>query len=207
MYPEYLPLPFTEETPLGENRFWGKYGTDKIEAEEALMKRKPNAYILRPPYLYGQMNNVYREAFAFDCAMQDRQFYLPKDGAMKLQVFHIHDLCRFMDILLEKKPKQHIFHVGNRETVSIRQWVELCYSVVGKNVKFVNVHDDTEQRNYFSFYNYEYYLDVSKQCELMQDTKPLYEGLQEAFDWYRNNMEKVNKKPYMDYIDNILCKN
>ena len=67
---------------------------DKIEAEKTLLERKPNAYILRPPYLYGQMNNIYREAFVFDCALADRKFYLPKDGEMKLQFFHIHDLCR-----------------------------------------------------------------------------------------------------------------
>ena len=30
--------------------------------------------------------NVYREAFVFDCALQDRKFYLPKDGDMKLEL-------------------------------------------------------------------------------------------------------------------------
>lgn len=204
VYPEYCELPFTEETPVGPNKYWGKYGTDKIEAENALLKRNSNAYILRPPYLYGQMNNVYREAFVFDCALEGRSFYLPKDGKMKLQFFHVHDLCRFIDAVLMEKPHRHIFNVGNKEVVSIRQWVELCYQVVGKKVRFVNVFDDIEQRNYFSFYNYEYYLDVSKQCELMQDTKALYDGLKEAFDWYKNNQDKVNKKPYIDYIDSWL---
>ncbi|MDE6021644.1 MAG: NAD-dependent epimerase/dehydratase family protein, partial [Ruminococcus sp.] len=163
VYPEYCKSPFTEETQLGLNKYWGEYGTNKIKAEETLMNRNPNAYILRPPYLYGKMNNVYREAFVFDCALKDRAFYLPKDGKMKLQFFHIHDLCRFIDMILMKKPHQHIFNVGNIDMISIREWVELCYNVVDKKVKFVNVFNDIEQRNYFSFYNYEYYLDVSKE--------------------------------------------
>lgn len=204
VYPEYAPQPFQEEAPLAVNKYWGKYGTDKIEAEEILMKRNPNAYIIRPPYLYGQMNNVYREAFVFDCALADRKFYLPKDGGMQLQFFHIHDLCRFIDILLKNKPSMHIFNVGNKDTISIREWVELCYRVVGKQVEFVNIYDDIEQRNYFSFYNYEYYLDVSMQDSLMPDTKPLYDGLKESFDWYKNNSDKVIKKPFFDYIDNYL---
>lgn len=204
VYPEYAPQPFQEEAPLAVNKYWGKYGTDKIEAEEILMKRNPNAYILRPPYLYGQMNNVYREAFVFDCALADRKFYLPKDGGMQLQFFHIHDLCRFIDILLKNKPSMHIFNVGNKDTISIREWIELCYRVVGKQVEFVNIYDDIEQRNYFSFYNYEYYLDVSMQDSLMPDTKPLYDGLKESFDWYKNNSDKVIKKPFFDYIDNYL---
>lgn len=201
VYPEYAAFPFVEETPVAINKFWGKYGTDKIEAENALLCRNPNAYIVRPPYLYGPMNNVYREAFVFDCALSDRKFYLPKDGEMQLQFFHIHDLCRFIDVLLENRPEQHIFNVGNKDTISISKWVELCYRVVGKQVEFVNVYKDIEQRNYFSFYDYVYYLDVSKQYKLMQEVKPLEEGLREAFDWYVENMDKVNKKPFIEYID------
>ncbi len=204
VYPEYATQPFKEDTLLAVNQYWGKYGTDKIDAENTLLKNNPDAYIVRPPYLYGAMNNVYREAFVFDCALADRKFYLPKDGEMQLQFFHVHDLCRFIDILLQNKPAQHIFNVGNKDTVSIREWVKLCYQIVGKQVEFVNVYEDIEQRNYFSFYNYEYYLDVSKQYELMQDVKSLEEGLKEALDWYINNTDKVNKKPFIDYIDKNL---
>ena len=201
VYPEYATQPFKEEDILAENKYWGKYGTDKIEAESTLLMRDSNAYILRPPYLYGPMNNVYREAFVFDCAMANRKFYLPQEGKMQMQFFHVYDLCRFIDIILENKPQQHIFNVGNKETISARKWVEISYEIAGKQADFVNVYVGIEQRNYFSFYNYEYYLDVSKQYELMKDVKSLNEGLTEAYNWYINNMDKVNKKPYMDYID------
>lgn len=204
VYPEYATQPFKEDTLLAKNKYWGKYGTDKIEAEQVLLEKNPNAYIVRPPYLYGSMNNVYREAFVFDCALADRKFYLPKEGEMKLQFFHIYDLCRFIDILLGNKPQQHIFNVGNKDTVSVRKWVELCYLAVGKTAEFSNVYDDIEQRNYFSFYDYEYCLDVSKQYELMQDVIPLEDGLKDALDWYINNLDKVNKKSYIDFIERNL---
>lgn len=205
VYPEYEALPFGENTPLAENRFWKKYGTDKIEAEKALMQRNPEAYILRPPYLYGPMNNVYREAFVFDCAMQNRSFYLPKEGELKLQFFHVEDLCRFMDVILEQKPEQHIFNVGNKDVITVKEWVKLCYEAVGKIAEFVNVTADVEQRKYFSFYDYEYYLDVSKQERLMPETKTLDVGLKGAFAWYVNNGEQVNRKNYFEYIDNHLA--
>ena len=201
VYPEYESQPFKEDTELAVNKYWGKYGTDKIAAENALLQRKPGAYVLRPPYLYGPMNNVYREAFVFDCALADRKFYLPQDGEMKLQFFHIHDLCRFIDILLEVRPSQHIFNVGNKEPVSARRWVELCYKAAGKQATLVNVHQNIEQKYYFSFYEYEYYLDVSAQYELMDNVKPLSEGLEEVFNWYVDNKDKVNKRPYIEYID------
>lgn len=201
VYPDHCSQPFNEDTPVGVNQCWGKYGTDKIKAEYTLLNRNPNAYILRPPYLYGPMNNVYREAFVFDCALQDRCFYLPKDGEMQLQFFHVEDLCRFIDVLLEKHPEQHVFNVGNVETISIRQWVEMCYNVVGREVEFKNVYDNIEQRNYFSFYAYKYYLDVSKQHELLPNDKDMREGLGEAFAWYKDNVDKVNKKPFFQFID------
>jgi nucleoside-diphosphate-sugar epimerase len=202
VYPEYEQQPFGEESQTAVNKFWGKYGTDKIDAETVLMQRNPNAYILRPPYLYGPMNNVYREAFVFDCAMQGRKFFLPKNGELKLQFFHVEDLCRFIDVVLEKKPAQHIFNVGNKEAVSVYDWVKMCYDIVGKPLEAVKVLEDIEQRNYFSFYDYEYYLDVTKQYGLMPETKALKDGLKEAYDWYANNPDKVNKKPFMEFIDN-----
>lgn len=206
VYPETEIQPFTEKSNIGENKFWGPYGTNKIEAEKELQQRVPDAYILRPPYLYGPMDNVYREAFVFDCAMTDRKFYLPKDGSMKLQFFHVKDLCRFMDVILEQKPNQHIFNVGNEETVSVKEWVDLCYQAAGKEAEFVNVYEDIEQRNYFSFYNYEYVLDVSKQKELLPQTEALKSGLCECFEWYRVNQDKVNKKGYFEFIDENLIK-
>lgn len=204
VYPEYAPQPFREDTPLGANQIWDRYGTDKIGAEQLLTRRDPNAYILRPPYLYGPMNNLYREAFVFECALKGRKFCLPQNGEGRLQFFHIDDLCRFMDIILEQKPARHIFNVGNRESVSIRDWAALCYKAAGKPVEFVPVTRDIEQRNYFCFYRYEYCLDVSAQEMLMPETKPLEEGLRESLEWYLDNPGAVNRKPYLQYIDGNL---
>lgn len=201
VYPETAKQPFIEETNVGMNKIWGDYGTNKIAAEEMLQKYEPEAYILRPPYLYGPMNNVYREAFVFDCAMDDRKFYLPRGGNMKLQFFHVEELCRFIDVIVEKKPSKHIFNVRNKESISIKDWVKLCYEIVGKEFKFENVYDDISFRDYFSFHEYEYYLDVSKQCGLLEGTKSMHDGLIEAFAWYKDNHDKVNSKNYIDVID------
>lgn len=196
--------PFKEDSAKGLNKYWGKYGTDKIEAEKRLLESVPNAYILRPPYLYGPMNNVYREAFVFDCAKADRKFYLPKDGGMKLQFFHVKDLCKVMQAIIETKPSEHIMNVGNARPISIKDWVTKCYACFNKVPSFVNVYEDIEQRNYFSFYNYEYYLDVQKQIEIYPDTISLDEGLKESAKWYLSNEDAVNKKMYFEYIDKNL---
>ena len=206
VYPETGTQPFREESTLAENKFWGRYGTDKIAAERALLSRVPDAYILRPPYLYGPMNNVYREAFVFDCARADRKFYLPGNGDMKLQFFHVEDLCKLMEIIISTKPEDHIMNVGNKDAVTIKEWVDACYKCLGKTPEYINVTADIEQRLYFSFYNYEYYLDVSKMLKLLPATKSLGEGLLECAAWYEGNESEVRKKPMLEYIDNNLAK-
>lgn len=204
VYPEYGVQPFLEESEKSANKFWGAYGTDKIEAENVLLEKVKDAYILRPPYLYGPMNNVYREAFVFDCALADRKFYLPNDGSMKLQFFHVKDLCGLMEVIIRNKPDEHIFNVGNIEAVSIKEWVTICYKSLGKTPIFVNVNETIEQRNYFSFYNYEYYLDVTRQRKIYPKTISLEDGIKDAAKWYLEHRTDVGKKPYFEYIDSNL---
>ncbi len=204
VYPETLPQPFKEEQECGPNAIWGAYGTNKLAAEKYLTKHVPQAYILRPPYLYGPMQNLYREPFVFDCANEDRPFYVPKDGKMPLHFFHIDDLCRFMEILLEKQPKQRIFNVGNPETVSINEWVDLCYQAAGKKAKIKNVYGDYGQREYFCFHDYGYVLDVKAQNTLMPETKSLPEGLRESYQWYMEHEADVAKRNYVNFIEENL---
>jgi len=204
VYAETLPQPFVEEQNVGRNYYWGDYGVHKYEAEQLLMERVPQAYILRPPYLYGPMNNVYREAFVFECATKDRPFYVPNDGSMGLQFFYIEDLCKFIDIILDKKPSEHIFNLANEEVVSISDWVKMCYQVAGKEAILINVMHECNQRNYFSFYDYEYKLDVSKQKEWMPETKPLVEGLIASYIWYQEHFDEVCRKPFLKFIDEKL---
>jgi len=204
VYPETLSQPFRENDLTGPNSIWGAYGTDKIAAEKYVTENISDHYIIRPPYLYGPMNNVYREAFVFECAERNMPFYLPKDGSMPLQFFHIRDMCRFMEILITKKPSEHIYNVGNKKTVSIKEWVTACYEVCGKTPEFVSVSGDVPQRSYFPFYDYAYTLDVSRQDKLMPDTIDLQAGLEESLQWYMNNKKKVKTKPFLSFIENNL---
>ena len=199
VYPETNPQPFTEDQDCGPNVHWGDYGTNKLAAEEFLRQAVPHAYILRPPYLYGPMQNVYREPFVFECAEAGRKFYIPGDGSMKLQFFHVEDLCRFIEILLTEHPAERIYNVGNPDAVTVNEWAQLCYDAVGVNLKTVYVEGHPQYR-YFCFRDYDYFLDVTKQTDLMPDVKPLAEGLKESYEWFRRDRDAVMRRPYAEYI-------
>ena len=205
VYPETNVQPFSEEQQCGKNSIWGDYGVNKLKAEKFLSSRVKNAYILRPPYFYGVYENLYREGFVFDCAEQNRPFYIPNNGDMKLQFFSVKDLCSFIEVILKVHPQEKIFNVGNKECVSIKEWATSCYNAVGKAPEFVSVSESVPQRDYFPFYDYEYVLDVTRQDKLMEHTTPLSDGLKVEYEWYKNNKDSVyNRKPYMEFIDKKL---
>ena len=204
VYPETNPQPFTENQECGFNIHWESYGTNKIDAEKYLLANVPDAYIIRPPYLYGRMNNLYREAFVFECAEKNLPFFVPENSEMKLQFFDIEDLCIFIEKLIENKPENHIFNVGNPETISVSKWVRLCYDILKKIPEIRYIPTEINQRLYFPFRNYEYILDVTKQTEIMSDFKSLETGLKQSYEWYKNNRKLIVRKDYLQYIKNNL---
>lgn len=208
VYPDTATQPFTEDTPLGENRFWGEYGLGKIRAEKAAQALRPDAYILRPPYIYGPRQNVYREPFVFDCALGGRPFCIPGEGLMPLQFTHIRDLARIIDRILLTRPETRIFNVGEPEPVTVRQWVELCYSVCGRDCRLISVGEEHPQRSYFPFHPYAYQLDVARQQRLLNGDGliPLGDGLKESLEWYLANPDQVNRRDYAGYIDERILK-
>lgn len=200
VYPETNTQPFAESQPCGPNTHWGDYGTNKIAAEQTLLAHVPNAYILRPPYLYGPGENVYRSPYVLECAEAGLPFPIPGDGNMGLQFFHVQDLCRFMEILLEIHPIEHIFNVGNPEMVSVREWVRLCYDAVGLPLTTVSVGTEHPRWAFFPFRDYEYRLDVTKQAALMPQLTPLADGLRQEYAWLCSHRDEVNRKAYLTYI-------
>lgn len=201
VYPETLPQPFKEDMKTGYNIHWEAYGTNKIDAEEYLLENLSKAYIIRPPYLYGKMNNLYREAFVFECAEKNLPFYMPKDGSLKLQFFDVEDLCRLIEAIVEKKPDYHVINVGNVQAINAAEWVNLCYGILGKIPDIRYISAEYEQRQYFPFRDYEYYLDVTRQTELLPYLKPLEIGLKESYEWFKNNRELIVRKDYFRYIE------
>ena len=73
---------------------------------------------------------------------------------MKLQFFHVEDLCRVIEKILELHPKEHVLNVGNKEVISINEFVEMCYKIADVPLEKVYVTNHNNQRDYFSFYEH-----------------------------------------------------
>lgn len=196
-------LPLKEDSNKGWNEIWKDYGKNKLEAEEYLLSKNKEAYILRPPYLYGPMNNLYREAFVFDACVKGEEFYLP-EKEFSLQFFHVDDLCKIIEMILQGKVEEHILNIGNEEKVSLEEWIKLCYGVNNKTPKFKYVDSSIFERLYFPFYNYDYYLDITKMKNYLPIQISLSSGFKDSYEWYKLNQDKVIKKDYFKFIQENL---
>lgn len=211
VYRESEIQPIGEEFSIGENRFWGKYGTDKIEAEGYLKYKKDTENlkltVLRPPYIYGEGNNVYREGYIFDRVGTGKKIIVPDNGKTLVQFIHIEDVYKYVKAVIEKNIWGEILNIGNKQAVSFRGWIGACMEAMGKNGEIVNFYYDEKgynEREFFPFYNYQYFLNVEKADKLKIEEIPLVEGLKRSLEWYQNFGHLVNKREYSAKSDEII---
>ncbi|WP_294403526.1 NAD-dependent epimerase/dehydratase family protein [uncultured Clostridium sp.] len=194
--------PYKEETPQKRNSFWGDYGTDKSDAESFLKEKfaetDKSIIILRPPYVYGEDNYVQCESFIFDHICNNKPVLIPDDGSSYLQFIYTTDLAEIIVELLKKKSGNiSIYNVGNKEPITMRQWVEACAMTAGKKVNIIEYdykkHNRFE-RDFFPFFNYDNVLDVSKINQVYSYETYLMDGLKYAYEWYCSNKDKIKFK-------------
>lgn len=151
--------------------------------------------------LNGILKNIHFDAVLDTCSYEELDV---KDILNELESYDDYILISssaFMEKILLTHPKQHIFNVGNREIIDINRFVEMCYEIVGTDLEKVYITDHGNQRDYFSFYDYDYSLNITEMEKLLPAQKNLYEGLTESYQWYREHKEDVMKRPYAQFID------
>lgn len=210
---ENFSIPYSEETPLKENKYWTSYGLNKIEAEDFLIEKLQNTQtdliILRPPYVYGENNYAQRESFIFEHLCNNKPIIIPNDGSTYLQFIYTTDLANIILRLLNTSlNKVSIFNVGNKKAITIKEWIECCAKVVGKEAKIIEYdynNYNRKERDFFPFFNYDNVLDVSKSNKLYNTETDFKIGLKNAFEWYCNNSDNIFfKESVTENEQNIL---
>ena len=198
--------PFKETDDIGENRYWTFYGKDKINAEsvyrEHFLHTDTQLTILRPPYVYGELNYAQRESFVFDHLQKGLPILLPRSNP-RLQFIYVKDLAEVICRLLKSfSLASLVFNVGNREAVSCREWVECCAKAAGLQADWVFYdyrRDGRTVREFFPFYDYDNVLDVSRIKEICSEETNFVEGLERSYQWYLQNRDTIRWK------ENVMC--
>ncbi|MGM7700479.1 NAD-dependent epimerase/dehydratase family protein [Pseudalkalibacillus sp. Hm43] len=205
-----------EEMATGNNPSWSQYGKDKFEAENYLMElyhaEEFPAVIFRPPYIYGEGNNIYREAFLFDRIQSDEPIPYPGDGTTKVQFIHIEDLVKgFSSTINLDSSVGQIYNLSFPEDITWIEYIKTGMEVVGNNAPLVQVSHDWMDQNGMSFKDFFPYKDetflmsVDKlhQSGLHVPSINLKEGLERAYQWYVTQQNKPDFRK-MKSIDKVV---
>lgn len=203
---ENLTVPFKENDKLSANSYWGDYGIGKIESESYLTSvfenSKTNLYILRPPYVYGADNYAQRESFIFNRIYNNLPVIVPNID-YKLQFISAEDLAKTVLFCINSTLKGvNVFNVGNKKSVTIKQWVHLCEQAMDKNSEIIEYNyksDNVSIRDFFPFYDYDNVLDVSKIKSLYPYEEAFAGCLKKAYKWYLENRENILYKENVEH--------
>lgn len=179
-----------ESFEKGENPNWGEYGLDKKEAEDFIISSSIPYIILRPTYIYGENNNLYREVYFFDRIKANKAIPMPYGNNTKTQFIHIDDLVRVFESAMHSEKSCKAYNVTNPDIVSWEELITTCGDVLGTMpiIKKIDTNQNLETRTYFPFRDVTYMLDIEELVEdnLYVPTISLKEGLKKAYEWYIN---------------------
>lgn len=195
---EKLSPPYKESYVLGYNKYWRDYGQNKIDAEKVYCdwanKNEISTVVLRPPYVYGEDNYAQRESFIFDHIENGCPILIPEND-FKLQFIYSGDLAAVISHLLEIDTGLYsVYNVGNKKEITARQWIDECFIATGKKVEIISVDYKKyakQIRDFFPFYDYDNYLDVSKINLIYDRETDMTDGLKNAYGWYMENRESI----------------
>lgn len=196
-----------EEFDKGENPNWGKYGIDKKAAEDFIINSGIPYMIFRPTYIYGENNNLYREAYFFDRIRNKKAIPMPYGNKTKTQFIHIDDLVRIFESTMFNENCFRIYNVTNPEIVTWEDLIMACGEAVGEKPVIKKIDVDKVKiitRSYYPFRDVTYMLDIKRLIGdgLYIPQISLKQGLERTYKWYMDKKPDV-KDIRMDKVDEL----
>ncbi len=200
-----------EDQARGFNENWGQYGMDKLDIENYLFRLQKDeglpVSIVRPTYIYGKGNNLYREIYLFERLEKALTIPIP-DSGNRVQFIYIDDLMKFIEsIMFEDKAIGQAYNITYPEAVT---WEKLIYTAANAmktdTVKIKKISSTgIKPREYFPFRDCTYLLDTNKADVhgLNMPSIDLAEGLRLSYEWYRDT-KPVVKDSKMDKVEIAL---
>lgn len=205
---------FLEDSPRGENSHWGKYGLNKKEAEDFLISKANEIpfVIFRPPYIYGEGNNLYREAYFFYNMALGNPILIPESNT-KVQFIHIADVLRTILATFENRHAVcQSYNLAHRETITWKSLMSTFKKITNSPSKIKEVEqkflteNEIGSKQFFPFRDVSYLMDTTK---LTNDGLPtpainLEKGLERSYKWFKQQRDFVPPRHSMNKVDFIL---
>lgn len=163
---------------------------------------------LRPPYIYGPWNPLYREAFFWDRLRDKRPIILPGDGRRLMQFVFVKDLVGAMlKVMTEPNAVGHAFNIANSRPLTQAEVLDALSAAAGKETMVVRIprerihraggHPMGPQLYFGMYFDMPPITTVISKAQRVLKFKPTAfpEGLKETYRWYVRH----HSRPEQDY--------
>jgi 2'-hydroxyisoflavone reductase len=201
--------------PGHENSYIRNKARTEIMLFELHRERQLRAVTLRPPFVYGPENPIYRETFFWDRILRDRPIIIPEDGSRLMQFVYVKDLVR-VALRAAEAPAAvgQAYNVANPAPVTQVEAVRAFARAAGREARMVFVPRERIQAaggGVFEkpFYFGEYFdlpgitLRIDKaRRDLGFEPVSFDAGLAETFEWYTK--QPRGREPDFSWEDQLL---
>lgn len=144
--PNALSIPISEDFPYPElKEDTHPYIVSKTEAELELYKafneRNFPMTIVRPTFVYGPRNYVYREAYFFDRIFRERYILLPSKGLGYFDMVHVEDCARLImqcGFAPDEQVLGEAFNASRGLMLSGNMYAKIVANNLGKEAKILH---------------------------------------------------------------------
>ncbi|MFW9924789.1 MAG: NAD-dependent epimerase/dehydratase family protein [Candidatus Thorarchaeota archaeon] len=197
--------PISEDAPLGSEADDDPvpYSRDKRRAESILRKNfKETGFpftIIRPTYIYGPYNYIYREAYFFDRIIDGKTIFMPGNGEYLLDFVHAFDVAWLLTIPLEnKKAIGNAYNASGQGGLTLNNYCKMLFRIYEKTTEIRHydpsiLENDSlkpeNQNQMFPFSFNEHFILSKEKAAIDLNYSPiqLEKGLAGAFYWYSEN--------------------
>jgi len=236
VYKESKRYPVKEDFPRGPDP-GDAYGHGKYLTEELLFRAYREGgvpvTVVRPGYIYGPRNSVYREAFYFDRLLAGRPLLVPGDGSLITQFGYVDDLASLMvSVPGNERAVGEAYNFAGEFAVTIDEYLHNVVEAVGDRfgseraggnavsappgagARLVHFEPGdlglgpSEVRRVFPYRWREHAIRSTEKARVQlgyRESVGLAGGLRRAFAWYiEGGRERYGFRPDYRYEDEIL---
>lgn len=193
------------------------YVRNKAQTERALFRLHQRhgtpVVTIRPPFVYGPGNPMYREQFFWDRIRDKRSIILPGDGRRLMQFAYVKDLAAAC-IRAADAPNAvgHAFNICNARPLTQAELIDAFFAAAGKQVPVVRIPRERLLRSgghpmgpnlYFGMYFdlAPITMVISKAQRVLHfKPTPFSEGLKDTYKWYLRHHKKAVDYSFEDHI-------
>jgi nucleoside-diphosphate-sugar epimerase len=196
-------VPVRENAPLIEtcerDEFPYNYGYKKVLCERAAFNGPTPAVVVRPSFIYGPDNPLYREAYWFDRVLRDRPIFVPGGGLALSQMGHVDDLARAFRICLDSpKVAGNAYNVSSPVGHTAQGIAVAVARATDRTVELIHVNRHEYEALEAEGARYPYFVDAHDLADVsafMRDTGWVSEydldsGYSHSLDWYSRHWKR-----------------